>query len=88
MSRLTDKEREKLPDSDFAFPKERKEPIPDADHVRDALARFDQVEGVSDKERDEAFKRIQAAAKKYGVDMHESTWQELFKRNGRPVPKS
>ncbi len=88
MSRLTDEERDKLPDSEFAFPRERKEPIPDADHVRDALARFDQVEGVSDKERDEAFKRIQAAAKKYGVEMHETNWQELFTRNGRPVPKS
>lgn len=87
MSRLTDKEREKLPDSEFAFPKERKEPIPDADHVRDALARFDQVEGVSNKDRDGAFKRIQAAARKYGVEMQETNWQELFKRNGRPIPR-
>ncbi len=88
MSRLTDKEREKLPDSEFAFPKERKEPIPDAGHVRDALARFDQVEGVTDAERDDAFKRIKAAADRYGVEMQERTWQELFERNGRTVPKS
>ncbi|HZS93310.1 MAG TPA: DUF6582 domain-containing protein [Chloroflexota bacterium] len=87
MSSLTTKERENLPDSDFAFPKERKEPIENASHVRDALARFDQVEGVTNKERDEAFKRIQAAAKKFGVEMNESSWQELFKRNGRPIPK-
>lgn len=87
MSTLTEKQREGLPDSEFAFPKERKEPIPDADHVRDALARFDQVQGVSNAERDEAWKRILAAAKKYGVDVQESNWRELFKQNGRPVPK-
>jgi hypothetical protein len=34
-----------LPDSVFAFPKQRKEPLTDASHVRNALARFDQVEG-------------------------------------------
>ena len=80
MSDLSEKQRDKLPDSDFAFPKERKEPICDADHVRAALARFDQVEGVSDKERDEAFDRIKKAAKKYGVDVHEKNWHELGKK--------
>jgi hypothetical protein len=54
--------------------------------VREAVARFDQVEGVSNKERDEAWKRIQAAARKYGVDLNESDWRELFKRNGRQIP--
>jgi hypothetical protein len=86
MARLSEEERDKLPDSDFAFPRERKEPIPDAEHVREAVARFDQVEGVSNKERDEAWKRIQAAARKYGVDLNESDWRELFKRNGRQIP--
>lgn len=86
MSALSEKQRENLPDSEFAFPRERKEPIPDADHVRDALARFDQVEGVSNKERDEAWQRILAAAKKFGVDVHETDWRQLFKQNGRPVP--
>jgi hypothetical protein len=32
----------------FAFPDERKEPLTDARHVRNAIARFNQVEGVSD----------------------------------------
>ena len=45
------------------FPKERKEPLTDARHVRNALARFDQVEGVTDKERDQAWRRIMTAAK-------------------------
>jgi hypothetical protein len=86
MSTLTEKERDKLPDSEFAFPKERKEPIPDAEHVREAVARFDQVEGVSNKERDDAWRRIEKAAQKFGVDLDEKDWRELFKRNGRKIP--
>ncbi|HEX9006738.1 MAG TPA: DUF6582 domain-containing protein, partial [Bacteroidota bacterium] len=58
MAKLSEKERDKISDSDFAFPAERKEPISDAEHVRAAIARFDQVDGVSNKERDEAWKRI------------------------------
>jgi hypothetical protein len=69
-----------LKDSDYAFPKERKEPLNDADHVRNAMARFDQVEGVSDDERDEAWKRIKKAADKYGVEVHEKSWRELGKK--------
>lgn len=86
MSRLTDEERDNLPSSAFAFPKERKEPICDAGHVRDAVARFDQVKGVTDDERDAAWKRIRAAARKYGVQIHERGWRQLFKNNGRKVP--
>ena len=41
--------RSNLPDSVFAFPLQRKEPLTDASHVRNALARFDQVEGISDQ---------------------------------------
>jgi hypothetical protein len=67
-----------LSDSDFAFPKERKEPLVDASHVRNAVARFDQVEGVSDRERDEAWKRIQQAAKRYDVKIEADDWRELF----------
>jgi hypothetical protein len=86
MTRLSEKEREMLPDSAFAFPRERKEPLIDAEHVREAIARFDQVEGVSNKERDEAWRRIRQAAKKFGIELHEKDWRELFIRNGRPIP--
>ena len=51
-----------LPDSAFAFPRERKEPLADATHVRSALARFNQVGGVSDADRDLAFANIKKAA--------------------------
>ncbi len=71
MSKLDQAHRDKLSDSQFAFPKEEKEPLNDAKHVRNAIARFNQVEGVSDAERDAAWKRIKAAAKKFGVEVAE-----------------
>ena len=77
---LSTEDREDLPDSAYAFPGRRKEPLTDAAHVRNALARFDQVEGVSDAEREQAFANIRAAAKHYGVDVAESDWRELGKR--------
>jgi cell division protein FtsX len=87
MSKLSDNGREELPESNFAFPKEQKEPLEDARHVQEAVARFDQVKGVTNEERDEAWKRIQQAAKKFGVELQEKDWRELFTRNGRPVPE-
>ncbi len=42
MSKLSSKTRNALPDSDFAEPGERKYPVPDANHARNALARVAQ----------------------------------------------
>jgi hypothetical protein len=72
-------EQDQLADKEFAFPKERKEPLTDARHVRNAIARFGQVEGVTDAERDQAWKRITAAAKRYDVEVSESDWRDLAK---------
>jgi hypothetical protein len=80
MSRLDQSDRDHLGGRQFAFPKQRKEPLEDASHVRNAVARFDQVEGVSDAERDEAWKRIQAAARKFDVKLEERSWRELGKK--------
>jgi hypothetical protein len=77
---LDTKERKELPDSAFAFPDKRKEPLTDARHVQNALARFDQVHDVTDAERDQAFANIRAAAKHYGVDVAEDDWHQLGKR--------
>jgi hypothetical protein len=66
-----------LPDTVFAFPKQRKEPLTDAKHVRNAVARFDQVIDVSDDERALAFANIEKAAKHYDVDLSETSWREL-----------
>lgn len=77
MTRLNEADRDGLDDGQYAFAKQRKEPIEDATHVRTAIARFDQVEGVTDAERDAAWRRITAAAKKFGVEVHERSWHEL-----------
>jgi hypothetical protein len=76
---LSTADKDRLADQEFAFPKERKEPLTDARHVRNAIARFDQVEGVSDAERDRAWQRILSAAKRFDVDVSESDWRELAK---------
>jgi hypothetical protein len=73
-------DRESLPDSAYAFPKQRKEPLTDASHVRNALARFDQGEHVSESDRELAFANIKKAAEHYGVDVQEHTWHDLGKR--------
>ncbi len=83
---LSSTERKELPDSVYAFPKKRKEPLVDASHVREALARFDQVKGVTDEERDQAFANIQAAARHYKIDMKEEDWHELGKAPHTPNP--
>jgi hypothetical protein len=70
-------ERGDLPDSVYAFPKERKEPLTDESHVRNAVARFDQVRGVPDADRELAWANIKKAAKHYGVDLSEKDWHEL-----------
>jgi hypothetical protein len=69
--------RSPLPDTVFAFPKQRKEPLTDAKHVRNAVARFDQVTGVSDADRALAFANIEKAAKYYDVDLSETSWRDL-----------
>ena len=82
---LSTRQKNRMPSQVFAFPKKRKEPLNDARHVRNAVARFDQVEGVSDKERDAAWRRIRTAARKYGVHIEARGWRQLMKggRTGR-----
>ena len=77
MSKLDTEDRKEIPAKEYAFPKEKKEPLENAAHVRNAIARFNQVEGVTEAERDAAWKRIQAAAKRFNVEMDESSRKEL-----------
>jgi hypothetical protein len=74
---LTTDDRKHMSDTTYAFPEKRKEPLNDASHVRNAIARFDQVEGVTDEEREQAFHHIKTAAKKFGVEMTETSWHQL-----------
>jgi hypothetical protein len=77
---LSSRDRNELPDSAYAFPEKRKEPLTDASHVQNALARFDQVKGVTDEERDQAFANIKKAARHYDVEVAEDDWRQLGKR--------
>ena len=77
---LDTSDRDQLPDSVYAFPKQRKEPLTDASHVRNALARFDQVEDVWDSDRELAFANIKKAAKHYDVEVEEKSWRDLVKQ--------
>ena len=79
MAELSEAQRDRIDEDKFAFPKERKEPIHDAKHVRNAIARFNQVEGVSDDERDAAWRRIKKAADKHGVEVNEKSWRDIGK---------
>ena len=79
MAKLSTDDRNDLDKGAFAFPKERKEPLENASHVRNAIARFNQVKDVSDDERDAAWTRIKSAAKKFDVEVSEASWREIGK---------
>ena len=83
MPKLSLRKRKAMPAREFAFPAQRKEPLENAGHVSNAIARFAQVQGVSDDERDEAWRRIETAASLYGVELHETGWRALFARHIR-----
>ena len=72
-----DTPRSSLPDSSFAFPTERAEPLTNAGHVRSAIARFAQVRNVTDAERDVAFHNIKVAADYFGVRVSATDWHDM-----------
>jgi hypothetical protein len=84
---LSTRQENRMSAGTFAFPKKRKEPLNDARHVRNAIARFDQVEGVSDSERDAAGRRIRTAARKFGVEVSATGWRSLMK-GSKTEPRS
>ena len=75
--RLSAAEKDSLPTTAFAFPRRRKEPMTDATHVRDAMARFNQVKGATDSERDLAFSNIKKAANHFDIQMKETDWRQF-----------
>ena len=83
---LSTDQRNDMSTSTYAFPKERKEPLNNASHVRNAIARFDQAKGVSAPEKKAAFTKIKSAAKKFGVEMTSTSSAELSKKG--PAKKS
>jgi hypothetical protein len=75
--RLSTADKASLPNTAFAFPRARKEPMTDAAHVRDAMARFNQVGDVTDAERDLAFANFQKAASHFDIQMKETDWHQF-----------
>ena len=74
MAELTEKQRDRLKKSDFAYvDSEGGEhlPIHDASHVRNAMARFNQTHFESKAAKERARKKILAAAKRYEIDVDE-----------------
>ena len=53
----------------------------DAAHVRDAMARFNQVSEVTDSERDLAFANLQKAASHFDIQMKETDWHQFGARH-------
>jgi len=88
MSKLTAEERKEISGKEYAFPRQKKEPLENAEHVRNAVARFNKVEGVSEEEKDAAWKRIQAAAKKFNVELNESSRRELTPSHAKKAKAS
>lgn len=77
MTKLSTLKRNSLSSRQFAFPAQRKAPMENPSHVRNAVARFDQVKDVTEAERDAAWQRIKAAARVYGVALHQADWRDL-----------
>jgi hypothetical protein len=74
MPELTTSQRDRLRDSDFAYidpDGERHLPIHDAEHVRNAIARFDQTDFASRSARYSAARRILTAAKRHDIEVDE-----------------
>jgi hypothetical protein len=72
MSELDTKERKALPDRDFAYiddQGERHLPINDDAHIRDALSRWSQTDFESSSDKEQARRKILAAARKHDIDV-------------------
>jgi len=91
MARLKASERARLPDSAFAYVDsrgQRRLPIHDEAHVRNALGRFERVAFEDDEARERARKRLLNAAKRYGiVPVGFITGQLRSERKGARAPK-
>jgi hypothetical protein len=76
MAELTTKSRDRLGDGSFAYidrEGERHLPINDADHVRNAISRFNQTDFQSKTAKHEAARRILAAAKRHDIEVDDAS---------------
>ena len=74
MAELTTNQREQLQKSDFAYVDKKGQehlPIHDAEHVRNAMARWNQTHFESGAAKESARKKILRAAKKFKIEVSE-----------------
>lgn len=72
MAKLSEKQRDKMPKGEFAYVDKNGEghlPINDEEHVRNAISRFSRTHFDNEKDKEEARRKILAAAKKHGIDI-------------------
>jgi hypothetical protein len=76
MATLTEKGRDKLRSTQFAYV-DRKGgehlPIHDDEHIRNAMARFNQTEFESAAAKERARRKIVGAAKRHGIEVSEDS---------------
>ena len=75
MPELTTEQRKRLTKSDFAYVDtngERHLPIHDEEHVRNALARWNQTAFESAEAREKARKKVLRAARTFGIEVAEA----------------
>jgi hypothetical protein len=85
MAQLTERKRDRLDDDEFAYTDgkgERKLPIHDEAHVRNAISRFNQTDFSGGDSKATAARRILRAAKRYGVDVAEDDAVRRAARSG------
>jgi hypothetical protein len=76
MATLTEKGRDRLRSSQFAYVDKRGEehlPINDESHVRNAIARWNQTDFESDTAKELARKKIVSAAKRHGIEVSDDS---------------
>ena len=76
MAALTEKGRDRLRSSQFAYVDRKGEehlPINDESHIRNAMARFNQTDFESASAKEGARRKIVAAAKRHGIEVDEDS---------------
>ena len=76
MAALTEKGRDRLRSSQFAYVDRKGEehlPINDESHIRNAMARWNQTEFDSASAKESARKKIVSAAKRHGIEVSDDS---------------
>jgi hypothetical protein len=86
MATMTEKQRDNLRSNQFAYvDKDGGEhlPIHDESHIRNAMARWNQTDFESASAKEEARRKIVAAAKRHGIEVDEDANVAHSSRSGK-----